>query len=98
MPGAGVPAGEGAIKIGSRTDECQVGKGLGKIAQVLAAAAQLLRVKTEVVGIAEHLVKEELRLFQLMGTCQAFDVPERAGDKAAFRPGLPTPSSALDII
>ena len=51
-------------------------KGLRKVAKLLTARAKLFRIKTEVIGIAQRLFKDETRLFQVTRAREAFDIPE----------------------
>src|SRR5437899_8288296 len=60
-------------------------KRLGKVAEMTAICSELFRIEPEVIGISEQFFKEQLRLFQLAGASQAFDVPKRAGGEASFR-------------
>ena len=57
---------------------------LREVPEVFAARSKLLRVKTQVVRITEHLVEEQACLFRLMRTCQALNKPKRTGSKTAL--------------
>src|SRR6266536_4369712 len=67
-----------AVQAVGRADEGEVRERLRKVAEVLAARAQLLGVEAEVVGIAERLLEDEPRLVDVARARQRLDVPERA--------------------
>ena len=78
---AGIPSGSfGMRKLvvqnPRRADERNVGKGLGKVPQMLAAWAKLLGVKADVVGVTERLFKNEAGFLQIIAPGQAFDIPK----------------------
>ena len=54
------PAGsERPVEVERRADQGKVREGLGEVAQCLAAGPDLLRVESQVVGVAEHLLEDE---------------------------------------
>src|SRR6266852_7109692 len=67
-----------AVEAMSGADQRQMGKGLGKVSQVLAARAELLGIQTKVVGVAQHLLEDEARLVHVAGAGQRLHVPEGA--------------------
>ena len=50
---AGLPAIEDAVQIECRADQAQVGKGLRKVTQSLAAKARFFRVQAQVIRLAQ---------------------------------------------
>ena len=49
-----------------------------------AVCSQFFRIEPKMIRIAQQFFKQQLRLFQLTGTSQTFDIPERAGGEASF--------------
>ncbi len=52
------------IEIKRSADQGQVRKGLREVAQRFTACAGLLGVKAKVIGVPEHLLEHESRIFQ----------------------------------
>jgi len=52
------------VQVEGRTDQSQMGERLGEIAERFTAGPRLLRVETEMIGIAEHLLKEQSSVVQ----------------------------------
>src|SRR5215212_11182690 len=75
---------QGTVEVDGRAYEGEVGKGLGEVAQGLAAGPDLLGVEAEVVGVREHLLQSEAGLVEAASLCQALDEPEGAETEAAF--------------
>src|ERR1035441_1682362 len=73
--------GQSLIQRPRGANEGNVGKGLRKVAQMLAARPQLFRVETEMIGVAQSLFKDQARLLHIARPRQAFDIPERAHGK-----------------
>ena len=59
-----MPAAQCPIQIEGRADQGQMGEGLRKVAQGLAAVAGLLGVQPEVIGVTEHLLENQPGLVQ----------------------------------
>jgi len=57
----------GAAKGDGGADQPEVGEGVGEVAEELSAGADLLRVEAEVVGLGEHFLERQLRLFEPAG-------------------------------
>src|SRR6195256_4223687 len=77
------PARELLVEVDGGADHCEVGEGLGEVAEELAALADFLRVEPEMVRVGEHLLEDELRVLELPGSSEAFDIPEGAhGERA----------------
>ena len=55
------------VKAQGRAYQAQVGKGLGKIAQMLAVYSQLLCIQPQMIGICQYLFKNKPRFFYLSG-------------------------------
>src|SRR5262245_33800034 len=58
------PRPERSVKVEGGADQGQVGERLRVVAQRLATVAGLLGKQAEVVGVAEHLLEEQPRVFQ----------------------------------
>src|SRR5258705_13721511 len=74
---------ERAIEVEGGADQSKVGERLREVAQGLAAVAGLFAVQTEVIRVAEHLLKEQPRVVEpgrvrAPGAGECFDQPERA--------------------
>ena len=54
---------ERAVEVEGSADEGQVREGLGEVSQRLAAGSDLLRIETEVIGVAEHLLEDKPSFF-----------------------------------
>src|SRR6266851_9322666 len=89
---ASCPRSQRSIQIKGRADEREMGERLWKIAERLAAAAGLLGVKSQVIGVAEHVFEKESRVFQSSrigapGPGQRFHQPERTHIERPFSAG-----------
>src|SRR5689334_20421557 len=62
-----IPRAQHAIQIKGCTDQRKVGKCLREIAECLALPSGLLRVKPEMVGIAQHALEQQPGLIQSFG-------------------------------
>jgi len=71
---------------------------LREIPKMPPVSTQFFRIKTEVVRVAQQLLKQQLRFFQLTRTSQTFDVPERAGRETALASRQAVHTSAFDLI
>src|ERR1700722_17319071 len=85
----GLATRERAVQISRSADQRQMRQGLRIISEVLSAPSQLLRIQPDVVGIAQHLLKNQPRLIQLSGACEALDEPERTGREGALGSSKP---------
>src|ERR1700729_1277554 len=75
------------VEIGGDADQCQVGEGLGEVAQLLARRADFLGVEPQVVGVSEQFLEHEPGLVQAPGASECFYVPEGAHrERALFTP------------
>src|SRR3954447_26089496 len=61
---AGPSAAQRPVQVERGADEGQVGERLGEVPQRLPAGARLLRVESQVIGVAEHLLEQEPRILQ----------------------------------
>src|SRR4029453_18631765 len=77
-------SGQAPIQLIRGANQGEVGKRLGKVPQVFAAWPQLLSVEAQMVCIAEGLLEDETRLFQVTGPRQALAIPKRAHRKGAL--------------
>src|SRR5215210_2770297 len=77
---------ERPVEVEGGADQGQVGEGLGEVAQRLAAGTDLLGVEPYVVGVAQHLLKDEPGLVEQACARERFDEPESA---QAERPLVP---------
>ena len=64
---------ERAVEVEGSADEGQVREDLWEVSQRLAAGSDLLRIETEMVGVAKHLLEEEAGLFELPSAGERFD-------------------------
>ena len=55
---------ERTIEIERSADQAQVCKGLWEVSQRFTTCARLLAVKAKVIGVPEHLLEHESRIFQ----------------------------------
>jgi hypothetical protein len=55
-----------------------MGECLREVTQLLAGEADFLGVKTEMIGVREHLLEGDSGVFEPAGLGQGFDVPECA--------------------
>jgi hypothetical protein len=74
---------EHTVKIVCSADQSQMGESLREVTERLAAGAGLLRIKAEMIGVAEHALVHEPRVNQpitisLARARQRFDQPESA--------------------
>src|SRR6476661_1422939 len=76
--------GEGPIKVVSRADQRQMGERLRKISEMLTAWTEFLRIKAEVIGVANRLFEKEARLLKITGAGEAFHKPERTHIECPF--------------
>src|SRR4051794_15558311 len=75
------PRRERPVEVEGGADQGQVGERLRVVAQGLATVARLLGKQAEVVGVAEHLLEEQPRVFQprrvgAPGAGERLDQPE----------------------
>ena len=73
--------GQRTIEVERSADQGQVRKGLRKVSQRFAACSGLLGVKAQVIGVPEHLLEHQSRVFQplwigVARAGQCFDEPE----------------------
>src|ERR1700735_5900738 len=61
-----------------------MGESLRKIAEVFSLKTELFGEETEMVGIAEHLLKTKTSLIQLACPRETLHVPKRAGRQGPF--------------
>src|ERR1700758_2412994 len=76
-------ASQHSIQIESRADQCEMGKGLGKVAQRLALRPCLLCIKPKMIRVSQHTFKQQTGLIQFFGICltgarQRFHEPKGA--------------------
>jgi hypothetical protein len=86
------------VEVVGSADEGEVGKGLGKVAEVFTTWSEFLGIEPEVIGIAEGLVEQESGLLEIAGTGDALDVPERAHGEGAFVAAESVVSGFLSVI
>src|SRR4030095_11401207 len=77
-------SGQAPVQLIRSANQREVGKRLRKIPQVFAAWPQLRSVQAQMLRIAEGLLENEARLFQVTGPGQALDIPKRAHRKGAL--------------
>ena len=78
---------ECTVQVGCCADQREMRKRLWKVPKVLSIGAEFLRIKTKMVGVSQELFKQQLRPFELAGTGEALDIPERAGGKVSLGTG-----------
>src|SRR5579875_101099 len=59
-----------------------MGQRLREVAEMLALGAELFRVKPNMVGIAQHLLKAQSSFVELASARQCFHIPEGAQGKS----------------
>ncbi len=67
-----------AVEVEGGAYEGEVGEGLREVAQSLAARPDLLRVKSQVVGVGKHLLEDQPCFVESPGSRQSLNLPERA--------------------
>src|SRR5579883_992695 len=72
------------VQVIRRADEAEVGKRLGKVAQLFAREAQFFRIQAQVVGVAEVLFKVKPGLLHVAGAGQTLHIPKRAHGKCSL--------------
>src|SRR6202040_645575 len=80
---------EGAIQVECGADQCEMRKGLRKIAKRLALRTCLFRIKAQVIRIAQHAFEEEPGLIEplgmsLAGASQSLNEPKGTHVEGAF--------------
>src|SRR5437763_6230395 len=85
---------QGPVEIEGGADQAQVGESLRKIPQSLTACTALFGVEPEMVGLAEHSLKQKTCLVQtrrvgMSGSGQRLDQPERAHVESSLTPWEP---------
>jgi hypothetical protein len=80
------PGPDRPIEIEGGADKGQVDEGLGKVAQSLAARADVLCVRPQVVGIGEHLLEEKSGLINPPRPRQRLHELERAKAESTLLP------------
>ena len=80
---------ERPVEVESRADEGQVGEGLREVAKRFSAMSRFFGIKTEMVGVPQHLFKDEPGLIKPRGIGspgpgQRLDEPKRAEIESPF--------------
>src|SRR5688572_25264022 len=69
-----------------RADQSQMREGLWKVTEMFAFGAKFLRVKSNVVGVAQHLFENKTSHWSIARASKAFRVPEGAHAEGSFLP------------
>jgi signal transduction histidine kinase len=76
-----------AVQVHGRADQGQMGQRLREVAQRLSGGADLLGVKTEMVGVGEHFLEDGPGFLEPPGAGERLDIPERAEVEGALTVG-----------